>query len=156
MKYFVKIIEKKKDTDSFDYIQGFDSQHEFLMLWENAIGNFGDYLTESLNYTEASPEEIEAYLLPYKQAVIEADKKKVEAKKILEDCKTANEALATVAGLGYFFQDNEGTVYKTNVPEGRFVYYERVEIQRTRRDGETKGSLSMKEAREAGFVVEGK
>jgi hypothetical protein len=83
------------------------------------------------------------------------DRRKAEYKQFLEDLKAATEAVVAEIGVGGFFQDEEGIVYQTAEPDGRFVYYERVIINRTRREGEAKGSLSMKTAREAGFAVEG-
>lgn len=88
--------------------------------------------------------------------IIELEKKKDEIKAFYEDYKAALEHLVEEHGVDHFFQDADGVVYKTTVPDGRFVAFDRFAVQRTRRDGETKGSLSMKEAREAGFVVEGK
>lgn len=59
-------------------------------------------------------------------------------------------------GVNHLFQDSTGVVYKTVQPEGRFVRFDKYAVNRTRREGEAKGSLSLSEAREAGFVVEGK
>jgi hypothetical protein len=84
------------------------------------------------------------------------DKKKAEYKQFLEDYKTATEALVSEIGVGAMFQDADGTVYKATEPNGKFVYFDKYEICRTRREGEAKGSLSMTEARNAGFTVEGK
>jgi hypothetical protein len=88
------------------------------------------------------------------QRFVELDRRKAEYKQFLEDLKAATEALVAEMGLGAFFQDEQGVVYQTAESEGRFVYYERHVVNRTRREGEAKGSLSMKAAREAGFVVE--
>lgn len=87
---------------------------------------------------------------------IELDKKKKEYKEFIEEYSNTVNALVEELGVGVFFQDEEGTVYETVVPEGRFVHYEKFSVDRTRREGEAKGSLSMKRAREAGFIVEGK
>jgi hypothetical protein len=84
---------------------------------------------------------------------IELDRRKAEYKQFLEDYKAAAEAVVAESGIGAFFQDDEGIVYQTAVPDGRFVYYERFCINRTRREGEKAGSLSQKAAREAGFSV---
>jgi hypothetical protein len=86
---------------------------------------------------------------------IELDRRKAEYKQFLEDYKAATEAVIAEGGVGTFFQDEEGVVYQTAVPDGRFVYYERFCVNRTRREGEKAGSLSLKAAREAGFNVEG-
>jgi len=91
---------------------------------------------------------------------VELDRRKDEIKKFFEEY---NEAVAAVVqefsneaemeSAGNFFQDDQGVVYKTDIPEGRFVYFDKYAILRTRRENETKGSLSMKEAAEAGFTI---
>jgi hypothetical protein len=59
--------------------------------------------------------------------------------------------------LGEMFQDPaDGVVYQIVVPSGTFVEYKNIDYVRTRREGETKGTLSMKEAQAAGFVLGGK
>lgn len=89
------------------------------------------------------------------QKFVELDRKKAEYKQFLEEYKATLESLVAEMGLGKFFQDEEGIVYQTAEATGRFVYYEKFTVNRTRRDGEAKGSLSAKAAREAGFTVEG-
>lgn len=49
------------------------------------------------------------------------------------------------------FQDDEGTVYQAVKPAGTFVKYYDKEILRTRREGETKGTLSLTKAKELGY-----
>lgn len=85
--------------------------------------------------------------------LIELDKKKEEVKKFFDDYNAAIEAVVAESGVGHFFQDEDGTVYKTIVPEGKFVHFQKYDVNRTRRAGEVKGSLSMKEAVEAGFFL---
>jgi hypothetical protein len=86
---------------------------------------------------------------------VELDRRKAEYKQFLEEYKAATESVVAEVGVGKFFQDEQGVVYQTAEPDGRFVYYERHTVNRTRREGEKAGSLSMKAAREAGFIVEG-
>lgn len=85
---------------------------------------------------------------------IALDKKKAEYKEFLEDYKNATKAVVEYYGIGYAFQDEDGTVYKTTTQDGRYVYFEPVTICRTRREGEKKGSLSLKEAADLGFTLE--
>ena len=85
---------------------------------------------------------------------IELDKKKPEIKKFFEDYKAAVEEVAQLVGEGGHFQDSEGTVYQVVVPEGKFVNFDRFIIQRTRREGEKRGDLSLTKARELGYEVE--
>lgn len=85
---------------------------------------------------------------------VELEKKKEEVKKYFDDLKAATEAVAAEIGMNGYFQDEAGIVYKIVKPAGRFVSYEDISYNRTRRPGEKKGDLSMKEAREAGYKVE--
>lgn len=87
---------------------------------------------------------------------VELDRKKDEWKKFFEEYQETVQSLADEQGVGSFFQDDQGIVYEVAIPDGRFVHYEKFTINRTRREGERQGSLSMKKAREAGFTVEGK
>ena len=59
---------------------------------------------------------------------------------------------------GTHWQSSDGTVLQLATRDGRFVAFEREVLNRTRRayTGEVKGSISMKGARELGYVVEGK
>lgn len=52
-----------------------------------------------------------------------------------------------------YFQDEEGTVYKVVIPEGKWVTYDKISYVRTRRLDEKRGDLSLKEAEAAGFNV---
>lgn len=87
---------------------------------------------------------------------IELDKKKEEIKKYYDEVKTVTEKLIAENGVDHYFQDKDGTVYKTIVPDGTFVTFKKYDVKRTRRGEEKKGELSLTEAREAGFEVEGK
>lgn len=56
--------------------------------------------------------------------------------------------------LGEYVQDPETTiVYKIVKPTGRFVYYNDREYIRTAKPDERSGTLSKKEAEEAGFAL---
>lgn len=79
---------------------------------------------------------------------------------LVKQLKQLNQELASIMRdlpLGEMFQDPaDGVVYQIVVPAGTFVEYKSVDYIRTRREGETKGTLSMKEAQAAGFVLGGK
>ena len=92
-------------------------------------------------------------LTPAIQRFIELERKKADVKKYFEELKTALEAVVAEVGVNSYFQDADGCVYKTTIPEGRFVNYERYGYARTRRKDEKRGDLSLKEAEEAGFTV---
>jgi hypothetical protein len=87
------------------------------------------------------------------QRFIELERKKSEVKKFFDELKSATEELAKEIGIGGFFQDDEGIVYSIVEPEGRYVNYEKVSYVRTKRPGEVRGTLSVKEAEAKGFTV---
>lgn len=74
-------------------------------------------------------------------------------KPFYEEYEKVCASLHKLLGENAYFQVEE-TVFKTVVPDGKFVKFERFGIVRTRFESETKGSLSMKEAKENGFDVE--
>lgn len=86
---------------------------------------------------------------------IELEKKKDEVKKFYEDFEAATAALVAEQGLDSYFQDEEGTVYKLVAAEGKYVKFDKYSYNRTKRPGEERGTLSMKEAKEKGFNVGG-
>lgn len=63
--------------------------------------------------------------------------------------------IATEMQVGEMFQAEDGTVFKIVEPEGKFVRFDRIGYVRTRRGdlGETRGSLSKKEAEASGFTL---
>lgn len=83
--------------------------------------------------------------------VIELDREKAAHSKFYEEYNAAIEELAAEKGIGHAFQDEDGIVYQTVNPKGTFIEYRTVGIERTRRVGETRGSLSLKAAQELGF-----
>ena len=84
---------------------------------------------------------------------IALDREYPKIREWLDTYREAKRAVFAELGCDQYFQDDEGIVYKTEEIEGKFVYFDPVEIKRTKRDGETRGSLSVKEATEAGFTV---
>lgn len=84
--------------------------------------------------------------------------KQIEAKRV--EIKAMEEEMAAAlreAGMGTMGQDGEtGSVYKVVRPDGRFVTFPEIGYVRTRvkAAGEKTGSLSLTDAREAGFTVE--
>lgn len=84
---------------------------------------------------------------------VELERKKEDVKKYFDELNTAVEALSKEVGINGFFQDDQGIVYKVVVPEGKFVYFEKISYVRTRRPNEKRGDLSMKEAEGAGFKL---
>ena len=84
---------------------------------------------------------------------VELERKKEEVKKFFEELKAAIEVVSKEIGVGGYFQDDAGIVFKITEPEGRFVNYEKISYVRTKRPGEQRGTLSVKEAEEKGFVI---
>jgi hypothetical protein len=84
---------------------------------------------------------------------VELEKKKELYKAFLEELKVVTEALVKEVGLGGHFQDSDGTVYIAEETTGKFVYFDRYDIKRTRRIGEKSGSLSLTKAEELGYQV---
>lgn len=81
------------------------------------------------------------------------EKQKEQVKQYFENLKSAVEEVSKEIGINGYFQDEEGTVYKVVIPEGKFVTFEHISYVRTRRLDEKRGDLSLKEAQEAGFNV---
>lgn len=64
------------------------------------------------------------------------------------------EELANQIGVGSSFQDPEDkTVFEIVVPDGRYMYFDKIDYVRTRREGERSGSLSLKRAKELGYEL---
>lgn len=84
---------------------------------------------------------------------VELERKKEEVKRYFDELSAATEALVAEIGVNSYFQDDQGVVYKTVVPEGKFVHFDKFSYVRTRRTHEKRGDLSMKEAESAGFQL---
>jgi hypothetical protein len=84
---------------------------------------------------------------------VELEKKKESIRKYFDELKEAVEIVSREIGVNSYFQDEEGTVYKIVEPEGKFVSFDKISYVRTRRQHETRGDLSLKEAESAGFTV---
>jgi seryl-tRNA synthetase len=64
-----------------------------------------------------------------------------------------NELLKQI-GVGKYFQNPKNmVVYKVEKPRGVFCEYQDIGFVRTKKAGEARGDLSVKEANEAGFVL---
>ena len=85
---------------------------------------------------------------------VELERKKDEFKKYNEDLDKALTELIGEQGLNSMFQDEQGTVYKLVECEGKFIKFDKHSYNRTKRFGEDRGSLSLKEARERGFAID--
>jgi hypothetical protein len=85
---------------------------------------------------------------------IELSKKREELKEQLKTSGEELEVLLMEIGVGTAFQDPEdNTVFEIVEPTGTYVSFKRVGYNRTKREGERAGSLSVKKAKELGFNV---
>jgi len=85
---------------------------------------------------------------------VELELKKQEYKEFFEELKEATQAVADEIGVGGMFQDDDATVYQIVIPEGKWVHFDNIGYQRTRRGEEKRGDLSLKKARDNGFEIE--
>jgi hypothetical protein len=85
--------------------------------------------------------------------LIELDRRREEVKKFFDDYKNTVELLIKENGVDHAFQDDQGIVYQLVEIEGKWVNFERYGVERTKRSGEARGSLSIKKAKELGFAV---
>lgn len=124
---------------------------EALQLYERMI----------LTCEEMSKKEIENATEPLDElqaAFVAFDKLRGFAKLFFAEYELIQQKLLINHGVDATWQDADGTVYKIDFPSGTFVEYKTQNVSRTRRIkiGETKGNLSLTEARKAGYEVEGK
>jgi hypothetical protein len=90
---------------------------------------------------------------PLHAQLILLDRRREEIKRFFDDYKTAVEALVKEYGVNHAFQDDQGIVYQLVELDGKWVNFERYGVERTKRPGEARGSLSVKKAKELGFSV---
>lgn len=83
------------------------------------------------------------------QRLIELDQRKPEINAFSEELTKTLEEAAALVGVGGYFEASDGTVFKLTAPKGRYVYNQLLGYDRTKREGEIKGTLAMKEAQEA-------
>lgn len=95
-------------------------------------------------------------MTPSQLKLVQLERKKEQVKKYFDELSEAVKAVADEIGIGGYFQDEEGVVYKIVEPEGKFVHFEKISYVRTKRPHEKRGDLSMKEAESAGFTLPNK
>jgi len=96
-------------------------------------------------------------MTPAQQKLIELSKKYETTKEFLKGIsKELDEAILEVAketGVGVFFTDHDGTVFRVAKGKGTYVAYKDYIYERTRRHPKEKPGITLKEARDAGFDV---
>lgn len=85
---------------------------------------------------------------------IELSKKLELLKEQRKEIGSQLEELANEIGVGSSFQDpTDKTVFEIVIPDGKYMYFDKIDYNRTRREGERSGSLSLKRAKELGFEL---
>lgn len=88
------------------------------------------------------------------QKFLELSKRYEALKEEMKAIKPTLQELMLEIGEGNHFQDpSDGTVFKIVKPTGTFIQFDPISYERTKRVGETKGSLSMKKAEELGYAL---
>lgn len=91
-------------------------------------------------------------LTDQQQKFIEVSKQLELLKEKRKEIGSQLEELANQIGIGSSFQDPEDkTVFEIVVPDGKYMYFDKIDYVRTRREGERSGSLSLKRAKELGY-----
>ena len=90
---------------------------------------------------------------PLHLKLVELDRRKDEVKKFYEEYKETLEALVKEHGVGHSFQDDQQIVYQLAEANGKWVSFDKFNLERTKREGEKAGTLSIKRAQELGFEV---
>lgn len=93
-------------------------------------------------------------LTDQQQKFIEVSKQLELLKEQRKEIGSQLEELANQIGVGSSFQDPEDkTVFEIVVPDGKYMYFDKIDYVRTRREGERSGSLSLKRAKELGYEL---
>jgi hypothetical protein len=81
--------------------------------------------------------------------LVKLDLRKKEIEQYYEDLEKTLAQVASEVGLNGYFEAPDGTVYKIVKPAGRYILFKDLDFLRTKREGEERGTLSMKEANDA-------
>ena len=85
---------------------------------------------------------------------IELSKRYEALKEEMKELKPQMHEILQEIGIGGYFQDPETKlVYKVKKPTGTFISFDEIGYDRTKKTEEKKGSLSKKEAQEAGYEL---
>jgi uncharacterized coiled-coil DUF342 family protein len=93
-------------------------------------------------------------LTDQQQKFVELTKQLETIKEQRKEIGSQLEELANQIGVGSSFQDPiDKTVFEIVVPDGKYMYFDKIDYVRTRREGERSGSLSLKRAKELGYEL---
>lgn len=87
------------------------------------------------------------------ETLITLSLQKEKLKKEMEETNAKLDEVLKGLGLGHMFQAQDGTVFRVSKPTGTYISFREIDYDRTRREGEKSGSLSLTDARNAGFEV---
>jgi hypothetical protein len=88
------------------------------------------------------------------QRFFEVSRQYENMKEVQKRLRAEMEEMMSEIGIGTYLQDPEtGAVYKIVQPNGTYVEYRKIGYDRTALPHELRGSLSKKEAEEAGFQI---
>lgn len=86
--------------------------------------------------------------------IVELSKKMEGLKKELSTLGLELDSLLLDYGVGSSFQDpTDNTVYEIVQPKGTFIEYRKIGYERTKREGEFRGTMSKKRAEELGYKL---
>lgn len=141
----VYLQEAQRLSDALhEYLPGGTLQRLLGLMQLRAAGFFTVPLAEiGVNRPVAGAD---PNLTPAQALLVALDLRKREVQEYYENLEEAVRAVAKEVGVGGYFQASDGTVYKIVEPEGRFVQFKTLDFVRTKREGEERGTLSMKEA----------
>lgn len=97
-----------------------------------------------------------AELTPVQRRFVDLERQREEAKKFFADLNEAAQAVAAEIGFDTIFQDDKGVCYMITQGKGKWVTYDPVDYERTKREGEERSPhpLAKKRCKDAGFEVE--
>jgi hypothetical protein len=115
--------------------------------------SLGENMDQMEKITENLAQNKEEYKKTLQLSVVNLSLQKEKLRKEMEEInKNLEDALKSL-GMGHIFQAEDGTVFRVSKPAGTFVAFRDIDYDRTRREGEKSGSMSLTDARAAGFEV---
>ena len=115
--------------------------------------SLGENMDQMETITENLAQNKEEYRKALQLSVVNLSLQKEKLRKEMEELnKNLEESLKNL-GLGHIFQAEDGTVFRVSKPAGTFISFRDIDYDRTRREGEKSGSMSLTDARAAGFEV---
>lgn len=88
----------------------------------------------------------------HQQKFLELADRVEKGQKLLKELNKELAEEMRMMAIGELFQDpKNGVVYQIIAPSGRYIEYKTIDYIRTRKEGESTGSLSIVKAKEVGF-----